>query len=210
MNDRTDHSRRRTLRRLIVATFFLPNIGILWLGRVLLTRRNWRKKLIGMSICGNLLFVAALVVGYLEERAEQDSGYIREGTILATDCVACQQGRLAFCKAPPESDLGSALPNSWYVASDGLHRASFAFSEDDPTTLKEVSVFDRLGRTWITANLQNGTLHYERFTADSQTIPPTGWLDKDGDGIPEIMVNWELGQSFERENRLTWRRIDRD
>jgi hypothetical protein len=164
---------------------------------------RWLHKGLACSICGNLLFLFLVTLGYYLDVAEHTE-------LVAPDCARRAEGVLYFCEAPFESELARIAPNTIYVVSDGVHRAGFEFVSEDMSVLKEIAVMDTQGRPWINARLDDGTLIYNRYADDAAIDPVTTWIDKDGDGIPNAMVNWKLEARFEPKQKLTWRRTKRE
>lgn len=164
---------------------------------------RWAHKALACSICGNLLFVSLVTLGYYLDVAEHTE-------LVAPDCARRAEGVLYFCEAPFESELARIAPNTIYVVSDGVHRAGFEFVSEDMGVLKGIAVMDTQGRPWISASLKEGSLIYNRYPDNVKTHSEVSLIDKDRDGVPDLMVNWELEVSFEPEQNLTWRRIDRE
>lgn len=160
---------------------------------------RWLQKVLACSICGNLVFFFLLSLGYYLDVTEH-------AELVAPDCARRDEGVLYFCEAPFESELARIVPNTIYVVSDGVHRAGFELVSEDLSVLKEIAVMDAQGRPWINASLEDGNLIYNRYADDTETDPVTSWIDKDGDGIPNEMINWKLEARFEPKQELTWRR----
>lgn len=150
------------------------------------------------SICGNLLFLFLLILGYYSEVADHTE-------LVAPDCGRCDGGVLCFCAALSGSELARMTPNTIYVASDGVHRARFEFLSGNTDVLKEIGIMDNLGRPWINVSLEDGTLIYNRYADDAETDPVISLIDKDRDGIPDAMIDWELETRFDPRQELTWR-----
>lgn len=162
---------------------------------------RWLHKLFACSIFGNLLFIFLLILVYnitlLESKA-----------LVAPDCVRSDGSPLLLCKAPIESELVRISPNTIYVAFDGVHRAVFEFASEDMDALKEITITDNHGRPWISASLEDGRMIYNQYLDNEKTDPEMSLIDKDGDGFPDSMVNWEQGVRYEPDRSLTWHRID--
>lgn len=207
MSAASGERRAHSLIKLAAITWIHPLFGMCW---ILVRPGRWMQKLVGFSICGNLLFLAVLVLGYYEEKKEKHRGRPEGDTLVAPECVERSLGPLHFCEAPSQSELARIVPDAVYVASDGLVRARFEFTDETLTMLKEVTLCDNLGRPWIDANLQDGSFIYSRYKDDVQIDPQFSLMDKNADGIPDMMVNWELQSSFEPDQELTWRPTDRE
>ncbi len=208
MSDAPGGRRPPSLTRLTAITWIHPLFGVYWgVFRILVRPGRWVQKLMAFSICGNLLFVAVLVLGYYEEKTQERGSHPDDSLLVAAECVERPPGPLHFCQALRGSELGRIVPDAVYVASHGLVRARFEFTDEGLTALREVTLCDNLGRPWIDANLQDGSFIYTRYTDDVQTDPQVSLMDKDGDGIPDMLVEWELQLSFEPDQELTWRPV---
>ena len=208
--DELGHRKHRSLIPLILVSWFSPLIAIEWGFLRLMRFAGWKRALIILSAFGNLLFASVLVIGYLESANPCNPIECNVGEPVASDCIQRCRGPLRFCEHPPESDLSSALPNSIYVASTGTIRARFQFADEELISITDVMLCDGFGRPWIEVNIEDGSMIYSRYADDVAADPTVSLRDKDGDGIPDIMINWELTTSFERDQNLSWRRISRD
>lgn len=171
---------------------------------------RWLHKALACSVCGNLLFLFVLALGYyLDNEGELDK-VAKDAELVAPDCIRRSERMLYFCEAPPDSELARLAPNVIYVASDGVHRARFEFVSGDMRHLKEIGVMDSHGRPWVNASLEDGSLIYNRYLDDIESNPEFSLIDKDRDGIPDRKVKWNPPESFEPQQRLTWRRADGD
>lgn len=197
----------RGLFRLAVISFVSPVVAIIWAGRKLVRGPGWGPKLVGLSILGNLLFVLVLIVGYFEASNPEDSGKANSGALVAPECIKRSQEPLLFCAPAAESELNTLVPNAIYVAFDGPVRARFEFTDETLSFLEEVTLSDQYGRPWIDANLEDGSLIYSRYGHDDQLDPEVSLRDRDGDGIPDLMIDWKTGTRFRAEQELQWREI---
>lgn len=201
MSDRLTSRKAIGLVKLAVVTWIHPLFGACW--AVIFGPGRWLHKVLACSVCGNLLFLFVLILAYYLDITEH-------AELVAPDCARRAESVLYFCEAPFESELARIAPNTIYVVSDGVHRARFEFVSEDMSVLKEIAIMDDHGRPWISASLEKGSLIYNRYPDNVKTDSEVSLIDKDGDGIPDLMVNWELEASFEPEQNLTWRRIDRE
>ncbi len=162
------------------------------------------RTILAFSLAGNFLFVLVLVLGYYESTRPEPGGATRAGELVAPECIECPGDPFRFCQAPPGSELARIIPNAIYVASADVHRVRFEFSDTQLGSLVEVTLSDAVGRPWIDANLEDGTVIYSRYSSQDQLEPEVSLLDEDGDGIPDVMMDWALQQRYQREGELLW------
>ena len=158
-------------------------------------RKNW---LIVISLACNGILLWLLLVVWA-------SGAIDGRVLIPPDIVARAQGPLYFGRAAEGSELAEALPDTIYLIDSGLTRAVIEFADESLTSCTQITIHDRLGRAWVSVDLNDGTMIHERYADDSQSEPQISVRDTDGDGIPDTMVNWELKKGFEVDQKLTWR-----
>lgn len=182
----------------LIVRLFRSACAVIWTAR----GKRWKSTLIALSVCGNLLSLFVVLLATYSMKREQAK--------LAPGFVLHSSGPLRFCRAPTDSELARILPNTIYVSSGGVIRARFEFGDSELTVLTTTTVMDEYGRPWIDASVNDGTFMYNQFVDDEQEDPVFSLRDRNGNGIPDIKVNWNLGQSFEAEGDLAWRRIDRD
>ncbi|MCP4591168.1 MAG: hypothetical protein GY842_10510 [bacterium] len=210
MSDDYRHRPALDSARLAALMWIAPLPGMCWVGlRVLFCRGRWLHKFLVLSVCGNLVFAMGLFLAFTEEDNPQGFYPSQEGTLAGFEFIRCSEGPLWFCRTSEGSELDQALPNTVYVAFAGLIRARFEFVDEKMNALREVTVSDQFGRPWVDVNLTDQNLIYSRYTAEQQTDPEVSLRDKDGDGIPDMMVNWQSQESFERKEELEWHSIKR-
>lgn len=158
-------------------------------------RKNW---LIVISLACNGILLWLLLVVWA-------SGAIDGRVLIPPDIVARAQGPLYFGRAAEGSELLEMRPHTIYVVQSGLVRSVMEFADESLTSCTHITIRDRLGRAWVTMDLNDGTMIHERYADDSQSAPQISVRDTDGDGIPDTMVNWELKKGFEVDQELTWR-----
>lgn len=199
---------RRNLSAAVALILAFPAVAMGWgILKVLFGPGRWAPRLVALSIFGNVLFVLVVILGYYVSEACPPSPEEELG-LLGPDYVQGLDAPLHFVKATPESAMGSVSPHSIYVSFHGIIRARFEFADGAMDTLKEVQLSDKYGRPWINACLGDGKLYYtqyydEKGTADGDVT----LIDEDGDGIPDVMIDWNLMARFEREQELTWRLV---
>ncbi len=198
---------RRNLITLVAVSFVSPLVAMVWGFLKGFGPGRWGPKLIALSIFGNVLFVLVLILGYYVSEASPPSPE-EEAGLLGPDFVPCLDAPLHFVKATPESAMGSVSPHCIYVSFHGIVRARFEFADGAMDTLKEVQLTDKYGRPWINARLGDGKLHYTRYYDEKGTADgDVTLIDEDGDGIPDVMIDWQQEARFEREQDLTWRLV---
>ena len=202
---RREQRRGRRIARWAAMAWLVPVFAVCWAGiKVLTTPGRWKEKILAVSICGNVLFVVALIMGFYFE--EEDQRVDGEGVeiIVAPDLVRRPQAPLYFCEARSDSELAEIIPNATYVASEGMIRARFEFVDEEMDTLREVTLFDRYGRPWIDASLEDGKVVYSRYLDGACADPPVSLLDEDADGVPDKMIDWQSHLSFQAAQELEW------
>jgi len=199
---------RRKLGAAIALILAFPAVAMGWgILKVLFGPGRWGSKLIALSIFGNVLFVFVMVLGYYVSQASPRSPE-EEVSLLGTEFIPCANAPLHFVEAHPQSELRSALEHSVYASFHGIIRARFEFTDGVMDTLKEVQLYDHDGRPWIRAPLETGKLFYTRYHNEkSSTEGDVTLIDEDGDGIPDVMIDWHQEARFEREQELTWRLV---
>ena len=203
--DRIPGQRRpRNLGAAVALVLAFPAVAMGWGGlKLLFGPGRWRSKLVALSIFGNVLFVFVMVLGYYVSQASPRSPE-EEVSLLGAEFIPCVNAPLHFVEAHPQSEMGRALENSVYVSFNGIIRARFEFTDGVMDTLKEVQLSDNYGRPWIRAPLETGKLFYTRYYGEKSTTDGDVTLvDEDGDGIPDVMIDWELPATFERED-IKW------
>ncbi len=215
MNARSDRRTFLGIAKLVGLAFFSPLIASCYgVGKVVLGQQGAKRRLFVLSVSANLLFglflLLVFIVGYTDEHegeGEQLKGEVA-GRLVAAHCSQRPQGPLVFCEAVSGSELARLAPNTIYVASEGLIRARFEFDSQDLEALTEVSISDRHGRLWIDVDLVDGTMIYSRYTDDLRIEPNMGMMDRDGDGIPDTMMNWDTETRFEPVREFVWRPVN--
>ncbi len=199
---------RRNLSAAVALIMAFPAVAMGWgILKVLFGPGRWGPKLITLSIFGNVLFVFVLILGYYVSEADRGSAE-EEAALLGPDFVPCLDAPLHFVEARPESELGSMSLHHVYLSFRGIIRANFEFVDGEMDTLKKVQVSDKYGRLdWISARLEDGKLYYTRYHGDKGAEGDVTLIDEDGDGIPDVMIDWNLRARFEREQELTWRLV---
>lgn len=207
MNRNPGERTGRNLGAPVALILGFPVVSVGWgILKVLFGPGRWRPKLIALSIFGNMLFVFVVILGYYVSEAYPPSPE-EEAALVGPDFVPCVNAPLDFVEARRESELARALPNVIYAAFDGNIRATFEFVDGTMKTLKEVGLSDKYGRPWMTVNLDNEKLVYTRYRDEEGAVAGDVTLvDEDGDGIPDVMVNWDSQTRFKREEELKWRR----
>lgn len=197
------------LGALVALILGFPVVAMGWgFLKVLFARGRWAHKLIALSICGNVLFVVVLILAYFVGSKADRGSAEEEAALLGPDFVPCLDAPLHFVKARPESELGSVSLHHVYLSFRGIIRANFEFVDGEMDTLKKVQVSDKYGRLdWISARLEDGKLYYTRYHGDKGAEGDVTLIDEDGDGIPDVMIDWNLRARFEREQELTWRLV---
>jgi|GEM_PF-3773290 len=164
--------------------------------------------LLALSICGNLALGIVLILRHYEQESPKQTDRADDCARLGPEFIPWAYSALQWCEARPESRLAQLLPNTVYLAFDGTALARVEFVDEDMNVVREITMSDRHGRPWVDVNLQDETLIYSRYTGQWETDPQVSLRDEDGDGIPDVMVNWELKRSFKRSEELKWARID--
>lgn len=209
MDDNSERRPGSIIAKLAAMSFVSPVVAIAWSAVRLLESRRWGRKLIALSVLGNVLFVGVLIIGYYESINPDPNGRIETGELVAPECIQRSQGPLLLCVSPPESELTEHVPNAIYVAFEGLHRARFEFTDESMRVLRETTLCDKYGRPWIDANLEDGTVIISRYTDAEQIDPAVSLMDRDGDGVPDRMVDWVRGEGFERVHDIAWRPLEK-
>ncbi len=196
--------RRRNLGAAVALVLAFPAIAMGWGGlKVLFGPGRWRSKLIALSIFGNVLFVFVMVLGYYVSQASPRSPE-EEVALLGTQFIPCVNAPLHFVEAHPQSELRSALEHSVYVSFNGSIRTRFDFTDGVMDTLKEVQLFDKYGRPWISAPLEAGKLSFTRYYDEKSTTDGDVTLvDEDRDGMPDVLIDWEIPARYERDD-IKW------
>jgi hypothetical protein len=208
---RKEQRRGRRIARWAAVAWLVPFFAVCWAAiRVLGTPGRWKEKTLAVSISGNVLFVVALIMGYYIEEGDQRVDGEGVEVIVVPHLVRCPQGPLYFCGARSDSELAEVFPNTTYVASEGMVRARFEFLDERMERLTEVTLFDRYGRPWIEASLEDGTVIYSRYPTAQSVEPEVSLRDESADGIPDKMINWRLQRSFERAHETEWRALGPD
>jgi len=171
--------------------------------------RGRKNAVLTLSLAGNVLFISVLTVGYYHGRQRGPTG---EGSPLAAPSgfVPHTQGPLHFCMPSSEATRPPSLGHDIFIASEGVIRARFEFADAGMSRLREVTVSDAYGRPWVSANLEDGSMILEKYGSLEGTEPQMGLRDKDGDGMWDIMIDWEKGQSFKRASDILWARFSEE
>ena len=200
----------------------IPRVAILaWLSPV--TALGWgavrairqpgriKEKVLVFSLCGNVLFGLVLLLGYLESRYDETVGPSNPGNariVVPPSLVHRPQGPLEFCEATPQSVAADLLPNTIYAASSEVVRASFEFEDDQLEVLREITICDEFGRPWIDANLVDGKVIWHRYAGERELESDISLRDEDGDGVPDVMINWTTRQTYRPARETEWRLVD--
>lgn len=204
MNDLSGGRPDRISRKLTVLSFFSPVIAMAFASAKLFRHVGARRGLIALSVFFNVFFVVAMIAGSYD--VETGARHLRTetGDLVGPRCEQVPPGPLVFCESPPQDELTRIVPNAIYVAFGGRIRARFEFADESLRALREVTLSDSQGRPWIDANLEDGTLVFSRYSEESQIDPDASLIDRDGDGVPDKMVDWVRGESFERSEDIIW------
>ena len=101
------------------------------------------------------------------------------------------------------------IPNCVYVASEGIIRARFEFTDETLSSLRKVLLADKHGRPWMVGDLDDQTFIYSQYKNETDTDPEVSFRDTDGDGVPDVKADWVRGQNFERLEDIEWGEIKR-
>lgn len=197
--------------RLVALAWLSPALAVVW-GALRALRQPGRRKdkVLALSVFGNLLFVIVLLLGYLASRYD-DQVHRPEGggaqIVVPPDLVHRARGPLEFCEAHPGSERAVRYPNAIYAASLGLIRARFEFADEQMGVLREVTIADKLGRPWIDASLDDGKVIWHRYAGEHDLESEISLMDENGDGIPDVMINWKTRETYRPEHEVPWQRV---
>lgn len=207
-----NNSSHRKLRDTLVLTLtvWLAPVGIiLWAPvRLVASIDGWTRRILVLSLAGNALFVSVLILGYYESARSSSEGGLLLDRQVAPRCFEYLGDQFQFCRGAPGSEFERIVPNAIYVASDGIIRARFEFSNASLSSLSEVTLSDAVGRPWIDANLDDGKVVYSRYSSENGGDPESSLLDEDGDGIPDVKIDWIVHKRFRRDGELLWSLTD--
>ncbi len=191
--------------RLALVSVLAPPLAILWAGfKCLFGPATLKNKILAISICGNILFASLMIWAYVltltESSLAPEEIDMGQGIKLAKDTGV----PLAFYVAPEASELGQIVSHAIYLGLHGTIRAWVKFANEDMAVLKTISICDARGRPWMSANLDDGSLIYYRYADSTSSNHVVSLLDRDGDGIPEEMMDWEQNVKYELAREPEW------
>lgn len=199
------------ITRLVALAWLSPVLAVVW-GALRALRQPGRRKdkVFALSVFGNLLFVIVLLLGYLASRYD-DQVQHTEGDdaqiVVSPDLVRRARGPLELCEALPGSERAVTYPNAIYTASLGLIRARFEFADEQMAVLREVTIADKLGRPWIDASLDDGKVIWHRYAYEHDLESEISLMDENGDGVPDVMINWKTRETYKPEHEVSWQRV---
>ncbi len=200
----------RLLRSILVA-LLAPVLLFYWaLGKLLVRLPTRKDKALAISLIGNALFAIVLTLSYYYGTHPElvvDSEHHRNSP---SGMIPKNQGPLYFFQAAPYSELARAMPNRVYVAWQKTPYVSLTFADEDLMLLADVRVCDRFGRPWITAKLTAGATIYNLYRDAEANAPFASVRDEDGNGVPDLLVDWERHTSFVPEENFSWRPLAED
>lgn len=172
---------------------------------------GWRIWLAILSGAINAVFILAVILVLLESPEDAlDRSCCSEIQEVPPDGFVClAPGPLVFCEPAPLSTLSVIIPNCVYVVSDGIIRARFEFTDETLSSLREVLLADEHGRPWLQGDLDDHSFIYSQYKNEADTDAEVSLRDTDGDGVPDVKVDWLLGRSFERLKDIEWGEIKR-
>ena len=198
--------------RVAVLAWLSPVTALGW-GAVRAIRQPGRtiEKVLAFSLCGNVLFGLVLLLGYLESRYDERTAPAVSGNariVVPPNLVLRPQGPLEFCEAIPQSVAADHFSNTIYAATSEVVRARFEFEDDQLEVLREITICNEFGRPWIDANLVDGTVNWHRYAGERELEYDISLRDEDGDGVPDVMINWTTRQTFRPTRETEWRLVD--
>lgn len=202
---REEHRTQRIRRRFALGLGALLYTPLLfWAAFAPLFRaRGWRFTLTAVSVAGNILFLVVVILAYTvslgpSAKKECPSG---PNDVLPPGFVCKEQGPLYFAEMSPEELAYSVLPRTIDVFLRGCIVASFEFAKG-VDTLSGAELYDANCRPRVDLDPATGATSYSVY--DGYTDPEYSVRDKDGDGIPDLKIDWTSNTSFRRTEPIEW------
>jgi hypothetical protein len=155
-----------------------------------------------VSVAGNLLFLAVVIIAYivLHEPPGEDGCPASAKGALPAGFVCKEQGPLYFAEMSSRQAAASLFGRTVFVASGGCIVAAFEFDKSGGN-VSTAQIYDAACRPRLEMDLATGATSYTVF--DGYTAE-YGVRDKDGDGIPDIKIEWTSNTSFRRSEPIEW------
>jgi hypothetical protein len=201
-----DHHKTRRRERIfkygVIGFFSAPTV--LWVALLDVCRRGgWRSSLLVISLalnlfCGFVFVLAFLIAGEEPEVKESPPG---TGGAIPPGFEWAQQGPLYFARVRTDSSAGAILGESVFITQDGCLVAGFDFTDGTPRIERAV-LYDSKCLSKIEFDVLSGATSIMSYTQDG--IPGSSLTDEDGDGVPDVKIEWDGPKSFRRSGHVTW------
>jgi hypothetical protein len=181
----------------------LPPLAVAAAFAQLFRRRGWRFSLVTVSVAGNVLFVAVVVAAYLvshEPSGEKECPGIAKNA-LPPGFVCKEQGSLSFAEMSSREAAASVFGRTVFVASGGCIVAAFEFDKSGGN-VSTANIYDAACRPRLEMDVATGATSYSVY--DGSAEPEYSVRDKNGDGIPDVKIEWTSNTSFRRSEPIEW------
>ncbi len=221
MSDSGRQASERTILKPAVATLLFPFRAVLWAAHQVCKQGRWKKALVGGSVLFNVLFIALVTIGMVVVKTDERRimRRVRQGSERGPSLgsilglVPYNFPPLSFLRRTPIIGFGETSCDSPYVASNSTGKVlgNFVVDDDQGDRIIIIDIYDQYERCWVSADLRRGSMTIMQYADDSfESFAPVWLLDRDGDGVPDMMFNQDTGTKYERANELVWRQVDEE
>lgn len=161
---------------------------------------------IGLTLLGIAFLIGLGIFVFLRPKPPEVQ-WSSAVSIPIDEVVEVKDGPLTFRRAVTESELDRFMPNTIYAFEGSLVRARFEYDTPALTRITHITVYDRQGRPWISANLDDSSVFIEKYRSEHDVDSSESLLDRDGDGVPDKRVDYCTLTAYERSGAISWREI---
>ena len=116
-------------------------------------------------------------------------------------------GNMGFVRWSETSEVDEMEPNTLFAVVNGKLVGRFEFGSRSYRTLVSAGISDNAERVWINVNHSDGTYHVNCYPSGDiyvQKDPDVTYVDTDGDGLPDRMIDWVRKTSFDAASPMIW------
>lgn len=203
MRGQEEHRRTGSVFRYAATGFFSAGT-VPWLAFLaLLRKRGWKFSIIVISFALNgfcaIVFTLAFFISDDETGTRECATAPAAAIPPGFECA--QRGPLYFVRVRPDSPTAPVLGQSLFVVQNGCFVAGFDLS-DGRSRVETARLYGADCLLKLELDVSSGATSFTSYAEDG--TPESSLRDGDGDGVPDIRIEWNADRSFKRSGNLTW------